>query len=200
MANRICPNRVTIFKLLILVGIIYAPGAYAGIWGAENWGEMLWGTNTQIFPVPAMPVFGMLLLAAALLFITRRYGAKRVAPFVLVLLMPLVAISVPNTFVNGTVADADEVNANFAALEASVLTTTIRSCAAGSPFSDCTCPTGEVVTGGGTFVLSNSNVTIRESRPLTPSMWRVTCAQLVAGQIGMDVTCPRPIDIVCLEQ
>jgi hypothetical protein len=96
------------------------------MWG-QNWGQMIWGGAIH---APAAGMGGSFLLAVALLLVglllvTRR-GRSRgagVAILALALTVPIsVAIaSVPNTFVNGQVADATQVNANFAALNNAVV-------------------------------------------------------------------------------
>ena len=90
---------------------------------SEMWGTMVWGSVS----VPLLGPLGLLVLGALLgttatvLGRTRPWVARAAASLGIVV-VPLVAIaaSVPNTFVNGTVADADEVNANFSALVGSV--------------------------------------------------------------------------------
>lgn len=86
-------------------------------WG-DPWGSMVWG-----FSLPSVPTVGgaglivMALLLFALGAVAQRLRAARYAAVILVLLVPLMALAVPNVFENGTVADADEVNENFADLE-----------------------------------------------------------------------------------
>jgi hypothetical protein len=64
------------FVLSVLVPTV----AWAG-WGDENWGEMVWGEAAS--QIPAMPVAGIVALAALLLclsywlFASRRRRAKR---------------------------------------------------------------------------------------------------------------------------
>jgi hypothetical protein len=88
------------------------------MWGL-NWGQMIWGQAT---PVPAMGFWGVLLLGAvlgALAVRQLRAGRSRLVGGValgLALLVPISARALPFTFTNGTVADATQVNANFAAL------------------------------------------------------------------------------------
>jgi hypothetical protein len=81
---------------------------------------MLWGTVPS---VPAVGVWMLLLLAAGFtLFGVRRLGARPrtmgLAALLLALAIPLTAraLTLPFTFTNGTIADASQVNANFAAL------------------------------------------------------------------------------------
>jgi hypothetical protein len=89
------------------------------MWG-QNWGQMIWG---QLAAVPAVDFGGALLLGALLGVVAVRSlrGARpRTIATVLLglaLLVPLSARAVTLiTFTNGTVADANQVNANFAAL------------------------------------------------------------------------------------
>ncbi len=92
--------------------------ALAGSWG-ETWGSMVWGA----IAVPVLGTWGTLalgaLLGAATVLLPSK-AAKRTAlaglAVLVVLPVTVRAVSVPNSFVNGAVADADEVNANFEAL------------------------------------------------------------------------------------
>jgi hypothetical protein len=91
------------------------------MWG-NSWGQMIWGQAT---PVPALGFWGLMVLLAALgvLGVRRlRGGRSRLvggAALGLALLVPISARALPFTFTNGTVADATQVNANFAAVAAS---------------------------------------------------------------------------------
>jgi hypothetical protein len=96
----------------------------------QSWGDMIWGATGVA--VPAISALGLLLLGLAMLILAvRRAGTgpgagRRVALYV----APLVflaggiawaeAVSLPHTFVNGTRADALQVNANFNALAQAV--------------------------------------------------------------------------------
>jgi hypothetical protein len=93
----------------------------------QDWGSLIWGGAFVPLPVPVLGPLGWILLGVLLGVIGALYprafsrtGAG-VALLVLVTI-PLAAIAaqiaLPHTFVNGTTADATEVNANFAALEA----------------------------------------------------------------------------------
>jgi hypothetical protein len=82
---------------------------------------MIWASH----PVPAMTFWGSVVLCAALLLVgLRLLRGKRRAIGLTVLAVALVAplaaraVTLPFTFTNGTVADANQVNANFAALAA----------------------------------------------------------------------------------
>ncbi len=89
------------------------------MWGMSNWGHMIWGGTS----VPVLPFVGImiLLLSTAVLgarVLTRpktRWPSTVLSS--LVLLVPAVAAAatlvLPHPFVNGTIADADEVNSNF---------------------------------------------------------------------------------------
>jgi hypothetical protein len=87
---------------------------------SEDWSTMIWGSNF----VPMMSPLGLVMLALALMVLGKILLSLRTKkPFfgfalVAIVIAPLVtiAVTVPNTFVNGSVADADEVNANFVAL------------------------------------------------------------------------------------
>jgi hypothetical protein len=87
------------------------------MWG-QKWGQMIWGSGAG---VPAIGVWGVLFLgcflgiAAVLLLRSARKTALGL--LLLVLLVPLSALaSVPFIFTNGTVADASQVNQDFAAV------------------------------------------------------------------------------------
>jgi hypothetical protein len=92
------------------------------MWGL-NWGQMVWG-QAQAAAVPAVGFWGVIVLAAAL----GAWGVRRLrgprprvvasVALVLALLVPISARALPFTFTNGTVADATQVNANFAAVVA----------------------------------------------------------------------------------
>jgi hypothetical protein len=90
------------------------------MWG-QSWGQMIWG---QAAVVPAVGFWGAMLLGAALgAWGVRRLRGPRprvVGTIVLclALLLPISARALPFTFTNGTVADATQVNANFAAVVA----------------------------------------------------------------------------------
>jgi hypothetical protein len=88
------------------------------MWG-QSWGQMIWGRTPA---VPALGAWGAILLGAVLLaFGIRRLRGPRprvlgALALALAILLPLSARALPFTFTNGTVADATQVNANFAAL------------------------------------------------------------------------------------
>jgi hypothetical protein len=92
------------------------------MWGL-SWDQMVWGQG-QAAAVPAAGFWGSMLLAVALgAWGVRRLSAPRprligTIALGLALLMPISARALPFTFTNGTVADATQVNANFAAVVA----------------------------------------------------------------------------------
>ena len=86
----------------------------------QNWGEFFWEGLTV--PVPSIGFFGISILVAAIMVIGvgLQRGQAKWARWMLcavVVVIPLAAyagaVVMPNTFANGTVADANEVNANF---------------------------------------------------------------------------------------
>jgi hypothetical protein len=92
---------------------------------ASKWGQMLWGTRAS---VPAMSMGSLVLLSVLLLAIGywmgKRSRVPRWLPWVsgiAAALLPLAAaraanLVLPFTFTNGTVADANQVNQNFASV------------------------------------------------------------------------------------
>jgi hypothetical protein len=109
----------------MLGGALAVPGTALADWG-ENWGVMIWGESLAVpmLGVPALLVLGALLGATATWFLRKRRPGLASFVALVVLAVPLVVmagpVSIPYGFVNGTVADADEVNANFAAAAAEI--------------------------------------------------------------------------------
>ena len=105
-----------------LLGLGWPSLANAGNWG-ESWGSMVWGS---VASVPTMGWLGGGVLLSLLVGLSWRRKPGRggtVLGLLLALGLAQVAeaqVAVPNTFVNGTAADANEVNANFEALAAGV--------------------------------------------------------------------------------
>ena len=87
------------------------------MWG-EDWGTMIWGGAASQVPIGpwALVALGFVLGICALK--AKTHLAARLIPVLIAVLLPVLVVSTPAliTFVNGTVADADEVNANFQAL------------------------------------------------------------------------------------
>jgi hypothetical protein len=112
-----------VFQLAL--GLVYASPSLAD-WG-ESWGTLVWGAG--VTEVPLLDWWGLyfLLIAVGLM---GAYWARRtrqglaVSLLVIVVVIPLAVaagtVTVPNTFMNGTAADANEVNANFDAVETAV--------------------------------------------------------------------------------
>ena len=102
------------------------------MWG-QQWGQMIWGATT----IPLMGPHGFVAMAICFLvggwIAQSRYRSHRLALLAMTVLVvgPLVAVAVtlPHTFTNGTVADANQVNANFNAVasELNVINATIRN-------------------------------------------------------------------------
>jgi hypothetical protein len=86
---------------------------------------MIWHNSPSV-PVPATPLWAAVLLGIILgafgvrLIRKGRPRAWGAAALVLAVLIPLSAWSVPYTFTNGTVANADQVNYDFSDLDARV--------------------------------------------------------------------------------
>lgn len=89
------------------------------MWG-ENWGSMIWGgaATVPLTTSAGWILLGMLLGAGVVVLRRPPSKAATTTALVGVALAPLVALAVtlPHSFTNGTVADANEVNANFTAL------------------------------------------------------------------------------------
>ena len=90
------------------------------MWGSESWGEMTWGGVA----VPSLPL-GMLILLLAGCFLAGGYFLRPerrnrrsylVAALLVAIPLSVGAVTLPHVFVNGSIADANEVNANFAAI------------------------------------------------------------------------------------
>ena len=125
--------------LLLLAAFFYTSPALAA-WG-ENWGAMVWGAAAPA-AVPMMDGLGLGLLALVLIGLAIR-GLRSRATLGLMVLASFVGaadlaeaqVTIPNTFTNGEVADAAEVNANFSAL-ANALDVTVPSSFANSGIAD----------------------------------------------------------------
>ena len=125
-------------SLLLLALLSYASPALAA-WG-DNWGVMVWGAAPSA--VPSIDGLGLGLLALVLIGLAIR-GLRSRATLGLMVLASFVGaadlaeaqVTIPNTFTNGEVADAAEVNANFSAL-ANALDVTVPSSFANSGIAD----------------------------------------------------------------
>jgi hypothetical protein len=90
---------------------------------SQNWGQMIWGESAAAVPFSGpfeLAAIGLSLLVLGHFLVRneRRVRQVTVLAVVFAALAPLTAGAVPHLFQNGTVADADHVNANFAAVEA----------------------------------------------------------------------------------
>ena len=93
------------------------------MWG-EQWGVMIWGQAAfQQVPIApwALMLLGFLLGVCAVLARRSRIARTFAIGFIaLVPVIAVIAVNLPHTFQNGTIADADEVNDNFDALNTAV--------------------------------------------------------------------------------
>lgn len=96
------------------------------MWG-QAWGTMIWTKAPS--HVPAMGFWGLVALGAAMLFVGYTFLKRGVRPgaigltvLVLAFVLPIsgALAALPFTFANGTVADANQVNANFQAHDNSI--------------------------------------------------------------------------------
>ena len=127
------PSTSTLLRSTLLRGAAIAvaltlPGQARAGWGDENWGTMLWGQSASV-PVPGLEWFGLGVLALGLLATTawtlrKRWPALGLPVLLVLLAVPVVVvagtITLPHAFVNGEVADANQVNANFDAVKTAV--------------------------------------------------------------------------------
>lgn len=83
---------------------------------------------------------------------------------------------------NATVTGTTSVGLNWIQCPAPTATT-----------SDCACPAGETVVSGGGWSNTATNVFLRESRPISTTSWRITCASAAADQVcsGQSIICSR---------
>lgn len=176
------------------------------MWNVEKWGELVWGV--EALSVPALAPLGALALALALATVGLMLRRRALPASLKALVLALVAatpwivhaaqITIPHEFVNGTVADATEVNENFDALVvesndqddrltalegatglAGYEIRTSSSTGLPSPFGTnavIPCPTGKVAIGGGYEIAGGgvSEVRLTRSSPeLDGSSWRI---------------------------
>jgi hypothetical protein len=144
------------------------------MWG-QNWGQMIWGGTAA---VPALGTWGAIFVGALLLaFGVRRLRGPRprvvgAVALAFAVLLPLSARALPFVFANGTVADATQVNANFAAL-AGIAPTATSALVDLTGSNTATCPGGPLanmrilpngnfstlnIAAGQTFVVTEINV------------------------------------------
>jgi len=112
-------RRILLSLSLLLLTSLFALPALAGNWG-ESWGSMVWGAT--VAAVPTMGWLGGGLLVGLLASLGMRRSRRCSTGLVLLLALAYAPVaeaqvSVPNTLSNGSVADADAMNDNFAELE-----------------------------------------------------------------------------------
>ena len=117
-------RRILLSLPMLMIPLLFALPALAGNWG-ENWGTLTWGA--AIAAVPTMGWLGGALLVGLLVGVgMRRMGGRAGAALGLLLALgyaPVAeaqTVSVPNTLTNGSVAEADAMNANFEAVRTGV--------------------------------------------------------------------------------
>jgi hypothetical protein len=118
MSIHINPGAAVARVISLAFPLALVPSVALADWGSDFWGQMLWGGSN---PVPLLPGAGLLLAvflagsASWALLRKQRRAAKVLGALALV--VPLLAqakeIPFPYIFDNGTVADADQVNANL---------------------------------------------------------------------------------------
>jgi len=95
------------------------------MWG-QNWSTMIW---TAASAVPAIQFWGAMALGAALMFFGSQAVKRGASPRAIGLIALVIAsvlpitgalASLPFTFTNGTIADANQVNSNFNSLDSRV--------------------------------------------------------------------------------
>ena len=108
------------------------------MWG-EVWGTLVWRGAAA---VPFMGPGGWLLLGAVLGVVGwsmlgrhPRIAGASVAIALLAVPVVGIALTVPHAFTNGTVADADQVNANFQAVEDALALPTVNALAMNAPWT-----------------------------------------------------------------
>ena len=163
--------------------------ALAGNWG-ENWGTMVWGS---VAAVPTMGWLGGALLVGLLVGVgMRRMGGRAGAALGLLLALgyaPVAeaqTVSVPNTLTNGSVAEADAMNENFAELEFGVnAALTTGSVAVPNTFTNGTTADADQV---------NANFTALETGVNTALANRATDCAGAGGtwNAGMSTCTPNP--------
>jgi hypothetical protein len=110
----------------VIAGAVMLPGKALAGWGNEVWGVMIWGDAS---PLPGLGFLGLaaliaVLAATATWTLRRRRTGLALTSMLVLLAIPLAVaagtLTLPNTFLNGTIADANQVNANFDAVKTEV--------------------------------------------------------------------------------
>jgi hypothetical protein len=120
-------RRILLSLPFLMLPLLFALPALAGNWG-EDWGTLTWGA--AIAAVPSMGKLAVLVLVLALGGLAARFiqrGRAVASLLVIGLVVPMLApvanaqtVSVPNTLSNGSLAEADAMNANFEAVRTGV--------------------------------------------------------------------------------
>jgi len=108
-------------RAVIVAALVLTPSVAVADWGSGLWGEMFWGGSEVVPMLPGEGLLLMVFLAGSAGWALFRRERKAAAVFgALALTVPVLAhakaIQIPHVFVDGTVALADEVNANFLAV------------------------------------------------------------------------------------
>ncbi len=137
---------------IVMAGALVLPGQALAGWGDENWGVLVWGDALSI---PGLGLLGLTVLATGLAAtagwtLRKRRPALRLTFSLVLLVIPLAVaagmVSLPHTFTTGTVADADQVNANFTAVATAVNDNDGRISTLENLLGS-TCPPGKLVQG-----------------------------------------------------
>ena len=111
-------------RLSVIGTLAFLPIAASADWG-DPWGTLIWGfvgaSPEAITQIPLVSDWGLVALGfvlgvAALLARRNRHALATIAVFLVCAPLLVRSVTLPFTFDNGEVADADEVNANFDAL------------------------------------------------------------------------------------
>ena len=114
---------------ILLAGMFMLPIRAQADWGSETWGVLVWSEAVSPPGVPGLGLLGLAVLAVGLAApaawsLRKRRPGLGLTLMLVLLAIPLVvaagSVTVPYTFVNGTTADATQVNANFDAVEGAV--------------------------------------------------------------------------------
>ena len=184
---------------IVMAGALGLPREALAGWG-DDWGAMVWGAGASAVPSLGwlgLAILAMGLAATAAWTLRKRRPALGLSLSLVLLVIPLAVaagtVTVPNTFTNGTVADADEVNANFGAVKTAVddndgrITTleglqplvscVVRTAGPTPALVMVACQSGETLTGGGCDQDFRANVGLRASRPRTDATPGWFCAE-----------------------
>jgi hypothetical protein len=125
---RFATPKFLLSSCITFITCIAIPNVAVAGWGNENWGSMLWDGPEQIPTVGAWALLltGALIGASVVAQRTRRAAKVFFLAWAVTLPIVATAVNLPFVFVNGTTADANEVNANFNTLSNAVQHRTIQ--------------------------------------------------------------------------